>query len=60
MSKDNKLNLSVDEDVAAFSDSQVDLEGATDNLFSSQPHPQPLRFEILSLKTPQTGMALQQ
>ena len=39
------------------------LEGAADNLFSS-PRPQPLRFESLSLKTPQTtpptsGTALQ-
>ena len=48
----------------AFSGSQADLEGAADNLFSSPPHPQPLRFESLSLKTPQTvpptpGTALQ-
>ena len=43
--------------------SQADFEGATDNLFSS-PRPQPLHFESLSLKTPQTvpptpGTALQ-
>ena len=48
----------------AFSGSQADLESAADNLFSSPPHPQPLRFESLSLKTPQTvppnpGTALQ-
>ena len=48
----------------AFSGSQADLEGAADNLFSSPPYPQPLRFESLSLKTPQTvpptsGTALQ-
>ena len=48
----------------AFSGSQADLEGAADNVFSSPPHPQPLRFESLSLKTPQTvppttGTALQ-
>ena len=38
----------------AFSGSQVDLEGAADNLFSSPPPLQHLRFESLSLKTPQT------
>ena len=48
--------------VEAFSGSQADLEGAVDNLFSSPPCHQPLRFE--SLKTPQTvpptpGTALQ-
>ena len=48
----------------AFSGSQADLEGAAENLFSSPPRPQPLRFESLSLKTPQTvpptpGTALQ-
>ena len=48
----------------AFSGSQADLEGAADNLFSSPPCPQPLRFKSLSLKTPQTvpptlGTALQ-
>ena len=47
-----------------FSGSQADLEGAAENLFSSPPRPQPLRFESLSLKTPQTvshtpGTALQ-
>ena len=47
----------------AFSCSQADLEGAADNLFSS-PRPQPLRFDSLSLNTPQTvlptpGTALQ-
>ena len=50
------------DDVEAFSGSQADLEGAAESLFSSPPHPQPLRFE--SLKTPQTvpptpGTALQ-
>ena len=38
----------------AYSGSQADLEGAADNLFSSPPRPQPLPFESLSLKTPQT------
>ena len=52
------------DDVEAFSGSQADLEGAAENLFSSPPVPQPLRFESLSLKTPQTvpptpGTALQ-
>ena len=36
------------DDVEAFSESQADLEGAAKKLFSS-PHPQPLRFESLSL-----------
>ena len=38
----------------AFSESQADLEGAAENLLSSPPRPQPLRFESLSLRTPQT------
>ena len=42
------------DDVEAFSGSQADLEGAADNLFSSAPCPQTLRFETLSLKTPPT------
>ena len=37
-----------------MSGSQADLEGAAENLFSSPPRPQPLRFESLSLRTPQT------
>ena len=52
------------DDVEAFSSSQADREGAADNLFSSPPRPQPLRFESLSLWTTQTvpptpGTALQ-
>ena len=48
----------------AVSGSQADLEGAAENLFSSLPCPQPLRFETLSLKTSKTvpptpGTALQ-
>ena len=59
-SKEDDLDL-LGDDVEAFSGSQADLEGATENLFSS-PCPQPLRFE--SLRTPQTvpptpGTALQ-
>ena len=42
------------DDVEVFSGSQADLEGAADNLFYFPPHPQPLRFESLSLKTPQS------
>ena len=62
-SKD-ELDLLGDDDMEAFSGSQADLEGAAENLFSSNPRPQPIRFETLSLKTPQTvpstpGMALQ-
>ena len=61
-SKDDNLDLLGDEE--AFSGSQADLEGAAENLFSSPPCPQPLRFEFLSLRTPQTvpptpGTALQ-
>ena len=51
-SKDDLELLGDDGD--AFSGSQADLEGAAENLFSSPPRPQPLRFESLSLKTPQT------
>ena len=52
------------DDGDAFSGSNADFEGAAENLFSSPPRPQPLRFESLSLKTPQTvpptpGTALQ-
>ena len=53
-----------DDDGEAYSGSQVDLEGAAEDLFSCPPRPQPLRFETLSLKTPKTvpptqGTALQ-
>ena len=51
--KEDDLGL-LGDDVEAFSGSQADLEGAADNLFSSPPRPQPLCFESLSLKTPQT------
>ena len=59
-----KMILTWGDDGDAFSGSQADLEGAAENLFSSPPRPQPLRFESLSLKTPQTvpptpGTALQ-
>ena len=62
-SKEDDIDL-LGDDVEAFSGSQADLEGAAENLFSSPPHPQPLHFESLSLKTPQTvpptsGTALQ-
>ena len=61
-SKDDLDLLGDDGD--AFSGSQADLEGAAENLFSSLPRPQHLRFESLSFKTPQTvppnpGTALQ-
>ena len=52
-SKEDDLDL-LGDDVETFSGSQADLEGAAENLVSSPPHPQPLRFESLSLKTPQT------
>ena len=60
-SKDDELDLLGDEDVESFTGSQADLESAT-----SPPHPQPLPFESLSLKTPAKsvpptpGTALQQ
>ena len=62
-SKEDDQDL-LGDDVEAFSCSQADLKGAADNLFSSPPCPQPLRFESLSLRTPQTvpptpGTALQ-
>ena len=58
-SKDDDLDL-LGYDVEALSGSQADL----DNLFSSPPHPHPLHFESLSLKTlktvpPTPGTALQ-
>ena len=62
-SKDDDLDL-LGDNLEAFSGSHADLEGAADNLFSSPPRTQPLHFESLSLKTPQTvpptpGTALQ-
>ena len=44
-SKDDLDLLGDDGDT--FSGSQADLEGAAENLFSSPPRPQPLRFESL-------------
>ena len=46
-SKDDDLDL-LGDDVEAFSESQADLAGAAENLFSSPPCPQTLRFESLS------------
>ena len=40
------------DDVDSFTGSNADLESAADNLFTSPPHPQPLPFSSLSLKTP--------
>ena len=61
--KDDDLDL-LGDDMETFSGSQANLEGAAENLFSSPPHPQPLCFESLTLRTPQTvpptpGTALQ-
>ena len=42
-SKD-ELDFLGDDGIEAFSESQADLEGAAENLFSSPPSPQPLSF----------------
>ena len=42
-SKEDDLDL-LGDDMEVFSGSEADLEGAAENLFSSPPHPQPLRF----------------
>ena len=63
---DQELDLLGDNSVESFAGSQADLESAADHLFTSPPHPQPLAFEALSLKTPAKtvpptpGTALQQ
>ena len=64
-SKDDELDL-LGDDVDSFTGSNADLESGADNLFTSPPHPQPLPFSSLSLKTPAKtvpptpGTALQQ
>ena len=64
--KDDDLELFRDEDVESFTGSHADLKSAAGNLFTSPPHPQPLPFESLSIKTPAKsvpptpGTALQQ
>ena len=66
INKDDELDLLGDEDVESFTGSHADLESAADNLFTSPPHPQPLPFKSLSIKTPAKsvpptpGTALQQ
>ena len=63
---DDELDLLGDQEVESFSGSHADFESAADHLFTSPPHPQPLAFEALSLKTPvksvppTPGTALQQ
>ena len=63
---DQELDLLGDNSFESFAGSQADLESAADHLFTSQPRPQPLAFEALSLKTPAKtvpptpGTALQQ
>ena len=68
--KSSDVNTSKDDldvlgdDEKSFIGTQADLEGAAENLFSSPPRPQPLRFESLSRKTPHNipptpGTALQ-
>ena len=64
--KDDELDLLGESDGDSFTGSNADLESAADNLFTSPPHPQPLPFSSLSLKTPAKtvpptpGTALQQ
>ena len=64
--KDVDLDLLGEGDRDSFTGSNADLESAADNLFTSPPHPQPLLFSSLSLKTPAKtvpptpGTALQQ
>ena len=62
--KDDELDLLGDEDVESFTGSQADHESAADNLFTSQPCPQPLPFETLKTPAksvqPTPGTALQQ
>ena len=64
--KDDELDLLGEGDGDSFTGSNADLESAADNLFTSPPHPQPLPFSSLSLKTPAKtvpptpGTALQQ
>ena len=47
---EDELDLLGDDDMEAFCGSQADLEGAAENIFSSPPRPQPLRFETLSFE----------
>ena len=53
-SKDELNLLGHPEMEDTFSGSLEDLENAKEQLDSSPPRPQPLHFEILSLKMPQT------
>ena len=50
--KDDELDILGEGDGDSFTGSNADLESAADNLFTSPPHPQPLPFSSLSLKTP--------
>ena len=50
--KDDELDLLGEGDWDSFNGSNADLESAADNLFTSPPHPQPLPFSSMSLKTP--------
>ena len=66
ITKDDELDLPGEEDMDSFTGFHADLESAADNLLTSPPHPQPLPFESLSIKTPAKsvpptpGTALQQ
>ena len=50
--KDDELDLLGEGDRDSFTGSNADLESAADNHFTSPPHPQPLPFSSLALKTP--------
>ena len=50
--EDMGLELLGDNSIESFGGSQAELEIAADRLFTSLPHPQPLSFESLSIRTP--------
>ena len=56
-SSKDELDLLGDPEVDnTFSGAHEDLKNAAEQLYSSPPLPQPLHFETLSLKTPQTAL----
>ena len=51
-SEDIDAELLGDNSIESFAGSSAELEVAAERLFTSPPHPQPLSFEALSLRTP--------